>query len=98
MLSINTCHTWYDNDPYILADHCQQVFYLKDPKKHSSDWRVVQKVQHHHLFDRAFFETEDFNDDAITDEPMEDEPLQQEISRPWSNLDDRIFIDLRTLA
>ena len=40
----------YKDDPYVLPDHVQQVFYLNDTKL-GVNWQVVQRVQHRHLWD-----------------------------------------------
>ena len=40
----------YDNDPFILAIQSQQVFYLDD-YKYGPNWKVVQKVNHRHMWD-----------------------------------------------
>ncbi|CAL2227430.1 unnamed protein product [Prunus armeniaca] len=36
LLSANINRTWYDNDPYILANMARQIVYLDDPKAGSS--------------------------------------------------------------
>ncbi|BBN68905.1 hypothetical protein Prudu_637S000100, partial [Prunus dulcis] len=41
LLSVNINRTWYDDDPYILANMATQIVYLDDPKAGSS-WKVVQ--------------------------------------------------------
>ncbi|KAL9690817.1 hypothetical protein QQ045_011228 [Rhodiola kirilowii] len=43
ILSIDTSNTWYEDAPYCLAKHTQQVFYLEDPKFGDS-WKVVNVV------------------------------------------------------
>ncbi|CAM8944715.1 unnamed protein product [Rhodiola kirilowii] len=43
LLSIDTSNTWYDDAPYCLAKHAQQVFYLEDPKL-GDNWKVVNVV------------------------------------------------------
>ena len=71
---------------------------MKDPKKHNGDWKVVQKVNHRHLFDRALFQmNDDFGDDLL-DQPRTEEALQQDISVPWKIPINSICIDLGTLA
>ena len=40
----------YKNDPFILATQAQQVFYLDD-YKNGHNWKVVQKVNHRHMWD-----------------------------------------------
>ncbi|WKA12924.1 hypothetical protein VitviT2T_030267 [Vitis vinifera] len=48
--TIQVISTWYDNDPFILATQAQQVFYLDD-YKNGHNWKVVQKVNHRHMWD-----------------------------------------------
>ncbi|WKA05473.1 hypothetical protein VitviT2T_023437 [Vitis vinifera] len=48
--TIQVTSTWYDNDPFILATQAQQVFYLDD-YKNGHNWKVVQKVNHRHMWD-----------------------------------------------
>ena len=47
---INISSTWYENDPFILATQARQMFY-QDDCKNGQTWKVVQKVQHRHLWD-----------------------------------------------
>lgn len=49
-ISINTSHYWYVDDPFILANQAQQVFYLNDPK-YGMNWKVVQIDQNKRLWD-----------------------------------------------
>ncbi|XP_022148890.1 uncharacterized protein LOC111017452 [Momordica charantia] len=48
--SINTCHLWYKDDPFILVSQAQQVFYVGDLQL-GNGWKVAQKIQHRHLWD-----------------------------------------------
>ena len=50
LTTIQVNSTWYDNDPFILATQAQQVFYLDD-YKNGHNWKVVQKVNHRHIWD-----------------------------------------------
>ncbi|KAK1577107.1 hypothetical protein Q3G72_019025 [Acer saccharum] len=47
---IDVSHKWYESDPYILAIQAHQVFYVND-HKFGSSWKVVQKIQHRHIWD-----------------------------------------------
>ena len=38
--TINASRTCYKDDPYVLASHAKQVFYLKDIK-YRGDWHIV---------------------------------------------------------
>ncbi|BBN68948.1 transposable element gene [Prunus dulcis] len=49
LLSVNINRTWYDDDPYILANMATQIVYLDDPKARSS-WKVVQKMDHRNVY------------------------------------------------
>ncbi|BBG96390.1 hypothetical protein Prudu_005181 [Prunus dulcis] len=49
LLSVNINRTWYDDDPYILANMATQIVYLDDPKAGSS-WKVVQKMDHRNVY------------------------------------------------
>ncbi|KAD6795557.1 hypothetical protein E3N88_06453 [Mikania micrantha] len=44
-------NAWYDTKQYILATQAKQVFYLQDPYRNSTNWRVVQDVHHRKLWD-----------------------------------------------
>ncbi|BBN70452.1 hypothetical protein Prudu_1478S000100 [Prunus dulcis] len=49
LLSVNINITWYDDDPYILANMATQIVYLDDLKAGSS-WKVVQKMDHRNVY------------------------------------------------
>ncbi|CAL9025554.1 unnamed protein product [Prunus brigantina] len=49
LLSVNINRTWYDDDPYILANMATQIGYLDDPKAESG-WNVVQKMDHRNVY------------------------------------------------
>ncbi|CAL8134261.1 unnamed protein product [Prunus armeniaca] len=49
LLSVNMNRTWYDDDPYILANMATQIVYLDDPKA-GSGWNVVQKMDHRNVY------------------------------------------------
>ena len=50
IMSINISSQWYKDEPFILASQAEKVFYLDD-LKNSSNWKVVYKVNHRHLWD-----------------------------------------------
>ncbi|KAG6470107.1 hypothetical protein ZIOFF_071161 [Zingiber officinale] len=50
LLSIDTSKTWYADDPFILANQANQVYYLNDIKC-GGHWKVVQKVQHREIYE-----------------------------------------------
>ncbi|XP_062113910.1 uncharacterized protein LOC133824907 [Humulus lupulus] len=51
--SININSEWFEDEPFVLANQVSLVFYLDDIKKSkdNKDWKVVQKVNHHHIWD-----------------------------------------------
>ncbi|KAG6482237.1 hypothetical protein ZIOFF_058868 [Zingiber officinale] len=50
LLCIDTSKTWYTDDPFILANQANQVYYLNDIKR-GGHWKVVQKVQHREIYE-----------------------------------------------
>ena len=49
LLSVNINRTWYDDDPYILANMAKQIVYLDDPKA-GRGWKVVQKMDQRNVY------------------------------------------------
>ncbi|CAL2248335.1 unnamed protein product [Prunus armeniaca] len=49
LLFVNMNRTWYDDDPYILANMATQIVYLDDPKA-GSGWKVVQKMDQRNMY------------------------------------------------
>ena len=68
VLSVNINRTWYDDDPYILANMATQIVYLDDPKAGSS-WKVVQKMDHRNVY--AIPELTDNDVDNVADQRLE---------------------------
>ncbi|XP_050124869.1 uncharacterized protein LOC126602108 [Malus sylvestris] len=58
---VNVNNWWYDSDPYVLATQAQQVYYIDDLKL-GHPWKVMQKIQHRHVWD-VFEKDDDDNDD-----------------------------------
>ena len=50
LTSINVSKMWYENDLFALAIQVQQVFYVDDYKL-GSNWKMVNKIQHRHVWD-----------------------------------------------
>ena len=48
--SINISSYWFEDDPFLLANQVNPVFYLDDIKK-GENWKVVQKVNHRHIWE-----------------------------------------------
>ncbi|BBG99608.1 hypothetical protein Prudu_009352 [Prunus dulcis] len=49
LLSVNINRTWYNDDPYILANMATQIVYLDDLKA-GSGWKVVQKMDQRNVY------------------------------------------------
>ncbi|XP_062119373.1 uncharacterized protein LOC133833132 [Humulus lupulus] len=51
--SININTEWFEDESFVLANQVSLVFYLDDIKKSkdNKDWKVVQKVNHRHVWD-----------------------------------------------
>ena len=88
---INISSTWYENDPFVLVTQAHQVFYLDD-YKNGQNWKVVQKVQHRHMWD--ILEVDNTIEvDRNFDETIEDDAYQENESCgiEWSfGLDDQL--------
>lgn len=59
-ISINVGSRWYKEDPFVLPINVKQVFYVNDTKW-GKNWKVVERVQHRHLWDLPRCEVEDTN-------------------------------------
>ncbi|CAL2240280.1 unnamed protein product [Prunus armeniaca] len=66
---INT-KTWYDDDPYILANMATQIVYLDDPKA-GSGWNVVQKMDHRNVYAIPELDPTDNDVDNVADQRLE---------------------------
>ncbi|CAL2255587.1 unnamed protein product [Prunus armeniaca] len=67
LLSVNINKTWYDDNPYILANMAIQIVYLDDPKARSS-WKVVQKMDHRNVYAIAELDPTNNDVDNVTDQ------------------------------
>ncbi|VVA41263.1 PREDICTED: transposon CACTA, partial [Prunus dulcis] len=70
VLSVNINRTWYDDDPYILANMATQIVYLDDPKAGSS-WKVVQKMDHRNVYAIPELDPTDNDVDNVADQRLE---------------------------
>ncbi|VVA39913.1 PREDICTED: transposon CACTA En/Spm, partial [Prunus dulcis] len=71
LLSVNINRTWYDDDPYILANMATQIVYLDDPKA-GSGWKVVQKMDHRNVYAIPELDGNTDNDvDNVADQRLE---------------------------
>ncbi|CAL2247822.1 unnamed protein product [Prunus armeniaca] len=62
--------TWYDDDPYILANMATQIVYLDDLKA-GSGWKVVQKMDQQNMYAIPELDPSDNNVDNIADQRLE---------------------------
>ncbi|KAL6335783.1 hypothetical protein AAG906_039546 [Vitis piasezkii] len=86
--TIQVTSTWYDNDPFILATQAQQVFYLDD-YKNGHNWKVVQKVNHRHMWDVPERDTNIEIDEEVcggSDEEAYQDNESHELN--WFNMND----------
>ncbi|BBG93623.1 hypothetical protein Prudu_001694 [Prunus dulcis] len=70
LLSVNINRTWYDDDPYILANMATQIVYLDDPKAGSS-WKVVQKMDHRNVYAIPELDPTDNDVNNVADQRLE---------------------------
>ncbi|BBH03182.1 hypothetical protein Prudu_013971 [Prunus dulcis] len=70
VLSVNINRTWYDDDPYILANMASQIVYLDDPKA-GRGWKVVQKMDHRNVYDIPELDPSDNDVDNVADQRLE---------------------------
>lgn len=75
--SINTDALWYENEPYVLADQVKQVFYIDDNMV-GDPLKVVQRVNHHHIWENVPKSPE--VDDAIQIKDVKNDTYQELIS------------------
>ncbi|CAL8150888.1 unnamed protein product [Prunus armeniaca] len=70
LLSVNMNRTWYDDDPYILANMATQIVYRDDPKA-GSGWNVVQKMDHRNVYAIPELDPTDNNVNNVADQRLE---------------------------
>ncbi|CAL2228637.1 unnamed protein product [Prunus armeniaca] len=70
LLSVNMNRTWYDDDPYILANMATQIVYLDDPKA-GSGWNVVQKMDHRNVYAIPELDPTDNDVNNVADQRLE---------------------------
>ncbi|KAL6228413.1 hypothetical protein ACLB2K_002363 [Fragaria x ananassa] len=73
LLSVNTCTSWYENQPFIIAPMARQVFYLDDPKE-GGGWKVVNMMSHRGIYTATTLEMGIANRDIenVTLEPYQE--------------------------
>ncbi|CAL9021368.1 unnamed protein product, partial [Prunus brigantina] len=69
LLSVNINKTWYDDDPYILANMAKQIVYLDDPKAEHG-WKVVQQMDQRNVYAIPELDPSD-NDVDLVDQRFE---------------------------
>ncbi|CAL9012462.1 unnamed protein product [Prunus brigantina] len=70
LLSVNINRTWYDDDPYILANMATQIVYLDDPKS-GNGWKVVQKMDQRNVYAIPELDPTDNEVDNVADQRFE---------------------------
>ncbi|KAI5334209.1 hypothetical protein L3X38_024342 [Prunus dulcis] len=67
---VNINRTWYDDDPYILANMTKQIMYLDDPKAESG-WKVVQQMDQGNVHAILELDPTENNVDNIANQRLE---------------------------
>ena len=88
LICINVSNTWYRNDPFILASQAQQVFYVNDPKI-GSNWKVVEKSHHRHIWDVPEMESLEMGGNEEGDISNNETPIH--VVEEDINLETRLF-------
>ncbi|CAL8992061.1 unnamed protein product [Prunus brigantina] len=70
LLSVNINRTWYDDDPYILANMARQIVYLDDPKA-GSGWKVAQQMDQRNVYAIPELDPTDNDIDNVTDQRLD---------------------------
>ncbi|CAL8085665.1 unnamed protein product [Prunus armeniaca] len=84
LISVNINRTWYDDDPFILANMAKQIVYLDDPKA-GSGWKVVQHMDQRNVY--AIPEL-DPTDNDVTDHDVTDQRLESSMENDAETLRD----------
>ncbi|CAL2238214.1 unnamed protein product [Prunus armeniaca] len=66
LLSVNINRTWYDDDPYVLANMARQIVYLDDLKA-GSGWKVAQQMDQRNVYAIPKLDPTDNDVDNVTD-------------------------------
>ncbi|BBG99628.1 hypothetical protein Prudu_009379 [Prunus dulcis] len=70
LLSVNINRTWYDDDPYILANMARQIVYLDDLKA-GSGWKVAKQMDQSNVYALPELDPTDNDVDNVTDQRLE---------------------------
>ncbi|KAL6219360.1 hypothetical protein ACLB2K_007119 [Fragaria x ananassa] len=73
LLSVNTCTSWYENQPFIVATMTRLVFSLDDPNE-GGGWKVVNVMPHRGIYTATTLEMGIANRDIenVTLEPYQE--------------------------
>ncbi|KAF7152217.1 hypothetical protein RHSIM_Rhsim01G0128800 [Rhododendron simsii] len=74
--SIDVRSRWYKDDPFVLPNQVQQVFYIDDTLDKCGNWKLVQRIQHRGIWDVPEMEDLQANDAEETHVP--DHVFQQD--------------------
>jgi hypothetical protein len=98
LTSIDITSKWYVDEPFILADQAQQVFYLNDLAR-GKNWMVVQKVNHRNVYDILEHDEDEVSMNGIFQEEESSElpPFQPTEVLPDTSLIVRNDVEPETL-
>nr|XP_043639273.1 uncharacterized protein LOC122610343 [Erigeron canadensis] len=84
-ISVDTSRHVYKDDPFILANQAKQVFYINDSLKPNSQWKVIERVNHRHLWDIPEDNDEEnlLEDVNLIREDIEEEVVQNDDVGPF---------------
>ncbi|KAM6589519.1 hypothetical protein CsatA_012124 [Cannabis sativa] len=77
LTSIDITSNWYVEDPFILADQAQQVFYLSD-RSRGKNWMIVQKINHRNIFDVPEHTNDSTDNEFVSDPEIVNHGIFQE--------------------
>ena len=52
----------YKEDPFVFPDQVKQVYYVQDPTKPNSNWKIIERFTHRHLLDIPLDDDRDYLD------------------------------------
>lgn len=98
LTSIDITSKWYVDEPFILANQAQQVFYLKDMAR-GKNWMVVQKVNHRNVYDIPEHDEDQVSSSDVFQEGESNElpPFQPTEELPDSSIIIRNDVEPETL-
>ena len=81
---------WYKNDLFVLAIQAQQVFCIDDYKLRSN-WKVVNKIQHQHVWDVPEIDETEESFETVDNICQENESSDIQMAIEEEDLDGRQF-------